>query len=141
MATSLTGLAWAAGFFEGEGSVRVSRPAARNWGTLNVDVPNTDESVVRFFEQRWGGSVKHQPQGGRRRAVWRWRLAARQAVPFLEAIRPYLVSVKYRDRVDHALAFQAQKIATRANRSEAYRQAQWEAYWWMAELNVRGVRT
>jgi hypothetical protein len=131
-------LAWAAGLFEGEGSVRISKPAARNWGSLNVDVPNTDQSIVQFFYGRWGGSVREVPAQGNRRTYWRWRLAARQAVPFLEAIRPYLVTDRVRQRVDHGLAFQAQKRSRCS--TESYREDQWNAYWWMAELNVRGVR-
>ena len=130
-------LAWAAGFFEGEGSVRISKPALRNWGSLCVDIPNTDESLVRFFGQ-WGGSVHFHPQQGRRRAYWRWRVSSRQAAAFLAEIRPYVRSERVLAKIDHGLAFQAQKQSNRSD--EAYREDQWAAYWWMAELNARGVK-
>lgn len=130
-------LAWAAGLFEGEGSVRISKPAARNWGSLNVDVPNTDEVLVRFFHERWGGSVSHHPAVLRRRGYWRWRIAAKQAATFLAAIRPYVVSERVAEKIDHGLAFQAQKQPNRSD--EGYREDQWNAYWWMAHLNTRGA--
>lgn len=132
-----TELAWAAGLFEGEGSVRISKPAARNWGSLNVDVPNTDEAIVRFFADRWGGSIHYSAPSGRRRGYWRWRCAAKQAAEFLVVIRPYIVSPRVAQKIDHGLEFQQQK---RKSSDESYRQDQWEAYWWMAELNVRGVQ-
>lgn len=136
--TSTTELAWAAGLFEGEGSVRISKPAHRNWGSLNVDVPNTDEQIVRFFSERWYGSVHYHPGTGRRRGYWRWRSNALQAARFLTDIRPYVVTDRVATRIDHGLAFQAQK---QRNRSDyEYGAAQWHFYWWMAELNFRGVR-
>jgi hypothetical protein len=131
-------LAWAAGFFEGEGSVRITKPALRNWGSLAVDVPNTDETLVRFFSERWGGSVHYQAAKGRRRGYWRWRCSAREAATFLREIRPFIVSPRVATRIDEGLEFQAQK--RRGGHDEDYRREQWEAYWRMAELNVRGVQ-
>lgn len=129
-------LAWAAGLFEGEGSVRISKPAARNWGSLNVDVPNTDQKIVQFFATRFGGSTKHVPAKGKRRAYWRWRVASIEAAAFLTAIRPFVRTNRVREKIDVGLAYQRQKRASRF--TEEYRQEQWEAYWWMRELNVRG---
>lgn len=130
-------LAWAAGLFEGEGSVRISKPALRNWGSLCVDIPNTDLQIVEFFASRWVGSVKHYGESGRRREYWRWRSSSKNAAAFLADIRPYVQTDRVRERIGHALEFQAQK----AQRSDYdYAEAQWTAYWWMAELNIRGVR-
>lgn len=133
-------LAWAAGLFEGEGSVRISKPALRNWGSLNVDVPNTDHEIIAFFADRWHGSVHHVEQQGRRREYWRWRCASLHAATFLRAIEPFVVTERVRGRIAHGLAFQDQKLKSRAARTEEYREAQWIAYWWMAELNLRGAR-
>lgn len=136
--TTKAELAWAAGFFEGEGSVRISKPTRRNWGSLLVDIPNTDPVLVHFFANRWAGSVSEHAAVGRRNRYWRWRCASLQAAAFLTAIRPYVISPRVAEKIDHGLAFQAQKRPR--DSSEAYREAQWIAYWWMAELNVRGVR-
>ena len=131
-------LAWVAGFFEGEGSVRISKPARRNLGSLTVDVPNTEVALIRPFE-RWGGSVSRYSPGGRRKSYWRWRAAATEAEAFLRVIRPYVISEKVREKIDLGLAFQAQKVQGNGSRGDAYREAQWVAYRRMAELNVRGV--
>lgn len=133
---------WAAGFFEGEGSVRVSRPATRNRGSLLVDVGNCCEELVRFFADRWGGSVSYYGGKGRRREHWRWRAPSLKAAKFLLAIQPHLRSAKYIDRVFHGLAYQAHKSAGRNNRTpeerEAYEQIQWYFYRCMRAMNVRG---
>lgn len=131
-------LAWAAGLFEGEGSISISKPTHRNWGHLMADVPNTDDQIVRFFVERWGGVVQHHPSRGRRRAYWRWRTASRQAAAFLRDIRPFVITDRVKGRIDHGVAFQEQKRPTCS--TEDYREAQWAAYWWMAELNLRGVQ-
>ena len=130
-------MAWAAGFFEGEGSVRISKPAERNWGSLNIDIPNTKESLVRWFDERWEGSVHEYAESGNRKKYWRWRCASSKAAKFLRDIRPFIVSDLVREKIDVGLAFQDQKESRRSD--ETYRQTQWEAYWWMAELNTRGT--
>jgi hypothetical protein len=53
-----TDLAWASGFFEGEGSILIRKPTLRNWGTLVVSVVNTDRVTVEWFHQRWRGYFK-----------------------------------------------------------------------------------
>lgn len=102
-------LAWAAGLFEGEGSVRISKPADRNWGSLNVDVPNTDREIVYFFADRWGGSVHYTEQKGRRKGYWRWRLSSKQAEKFLAAIKPFILTSRVQERINHALLFHSSK--------------------------------
>lgn len=95
------------------------------------------KALVRFFVERWAGSVHYVAERGRRRGYWRWRIAAQQAASFLRAIRPFIVSPRVAAKIDHGLDFQAQKAQRRSD--EAYRAEQWHAYWYMAELNARGV--
>ena len=131
-------LAWAAGLFEGEGSIRINKPGRRNWGHLVASVVNTDRQVIDFFQARWPGYCK-SATGLRpdQRPAWVWVIAARQAAAFLEAIRPHVVCDRVKRKLEHGLTFQAQKRVG-GNYSEEYRADQWNAYWWMAELNVRG---
>lgn len=132
-------LAWAAGLFEGEGSVRINKPARRNWGSLTASVVNTDREIVDFFQDRWPGYCKAatglRPE---QRPAWVWVIAARQAAAFLEAIRPFVRSTRVRTKIAYGLEFQAQKLSGLACRTQAYCEVQWNAYWWMAELNARG---
>jgi hypothetical protein len=135
---SVQELAWAAGLFEGEGSVRISKPMLRNWGSLVASVTNTNEQIVDFFQNRWPG--RKRPATGLRpdqKPAWVWVLAARRAAVFLEAIRPFVVSDKVRQKIDHGLDFQRQKkLGHRGD--QQYAEDQWNYYWWMAELNTRG---
>jgi hypothetical protein len=82
-------LAWAAGLFEGEGTVRINVPTRRNCGALLVSVVNTDREVIDFFQRRWPGYMKtaHRPSL-RHRPAWVWVVAAHRAAAFLGAIRP-----------------------------------------------------
>lgn len=136
-------LAWAAGFFEGEGTVRITKPTFRNWGSVIVSIVNTDPESIEFFQQRWPGSLR--PASGLHgncRPAWVWVIPARRAAVFLRAIRPFIVRSRVRERIDYALQFQDQKRSDTHTMSEeereAYRQVQWESHWWMAELNKRG---
>jgi hypothetical protein len=129
--------AWAAGFFEGEGSVRINAFTGQNMGTLLVDLPNTDESAVRFFGDRWGGTVRFTPMEPPRRGYWRWRCASRQAAAFLHDVLPFMRTEKYRERARLGLAYQAQKRAGGRVPPE-YRVAQQDFYERMKALNIRG---
>lgn len=133
-------LAWAAGLFEGEGSVMISKPAERNWGTLRASVVNTDLQVVRFFADRWPGYCRAATGlKDTQRDAWVWLVAARRAAAFLEDIRPFIVRDKVKSRIDLGLQFQRGKEGGGGKpRSEQYAEDQWNAYWRMCELNTRG---
>ncbi len=135
-------LAWAAGFFEGEGSVRISKPAPRNWGSLLVDVPNCLPELVRFFADRWGGSIAYYAAAGARRGYWRWRASSHMAARFLDQISPHLRSEKYQKRAWYGLAYQSHKVPrTQIEDLNEYELAQWWFYLEMRAMNVRGVQT
>lgn len=130
-------LAWAAGMFEGEGSVRINKATKRNHGALLCDMSNTIPEVCAFFAEHWGGTLKHIDAPAPRRAFWRWRVAARAAARFLRDIRPYVRTERYRRRVDLGLEYQEQKRSGH-NRTVAYLAAQERYYEEMRALNVRG---
>jgi hypothetical protein len=136
-------LAWAAGLFEGEGSVRINKPTRRCCGALLASVVNTDIEVVQFFQERWPTRRLRSATGldvERTRPAWVWITAARRAAAFLQEIRPFVVRGIVKARIDHGLAFQAQKRSgvKKDDRYEQYIEDQWNAYWWMCELNQRG---
>ncbi len=135
----VTELAWAAGLFEGEGSVRINPRTKRNNGALVVDVPNVDPEIPAFFLARWGGSVSVSNPPNNRRTVYRWRAASRMAARFLRDILPYLQTAKYRNRALLGLEYQAQKTRGGPRRSFAYTAGQREYFERMAVLNRRGL--
>lgn len=132
-------LAWMAGVFEGEGSIRINRPTRQNLGSLLVDLANTDRQMVDPFHAMWGGTVTAYVSAGRRRAYFRWRAAAREAESFLLAMWPMFGTEKYRARAVVGLDFQAQKHGHGGRVPDEYRTRQWDFYERMAVLNVRGV--
>lgn len=138
-APTVAELAWAAGMFEGEGSVRISTRTTRNAGALLVDMVNVQPEVTAFFLERWGGIRKHVKVPPPRRDYWRWQLSARQAAAFLVQITPYLRTPVYRERADLAIEYQAQKSTDqRVNRTAGYAAEQDRYFLAMKRLNVRG---
>lgn len=133
-------LAWAAGLFEGEGSVRINSATKRNLGHLLCSVVNTDISVVEYFQKRWPGYLR--PASGLRpdqRPAWVWLVAANKATEFIEEVYPYVITTRVKDKMKLGLAFQKQKSnSPLVNRSLPYKETQKELYLLMKDLNRRG---
>jgi len=96
-------LAWAAGFFDGEGSVLVemSKEARCRHGfrtSLHANVTQTSLPCLQLFAERFGGSIltsENRTPNGRRWAVqYRWIVRNEAALSFLEAVEPYVVVKK-----------------------------------------------
>ena len=97
---------YAAGFFDGEGSVYVNKRGQAHGGSpsLKVCVSNTHHGILLMHKDRWGGSIcerkitkpNHRPQ-------WQWTLSTRQTRPFLDAIQRHVVIKQ--EVVDLALAY------------------------------------
>ena len=95
---------YAAGFFDGEGSVGVEKKGG--WPAIRVAVANTDHNILRELKESWGGQIyKGQRQKPQHKQHWRWRIYSRQAAEFLRDVFPYLKIKK--ERAGIALAIQA----------------------------------
>lgn len=82
-------IAYAAGIFDGEGSIYLSR---RYNGTLIVKVVNTDRRLCQLFSDRWGGTVYEiESKVSNHKTIYRWSLYGKKAKPFLLDIQPYLI--------------------------------------------------
>jgi hypothetical protein len=134
-----TELAWAAGLFEGEGSVRINPRTRKNLGALLTDIANVDRDIPAFFAARWGGTITTYEAKERQREYYRWRCSSKQAAAFLDAILPHLRTLRYRERALLGLEYQAQKNTNAAvNRTPEYAEQQREYFDRMAKLNLRG---
>lgn len=79
---------WAAGFFDGEGSIT---PTTRNRLHLQIRITNTDVDVINFFQQRWGGEIiTSRPPLSRRMAYQLHFYPPEKARKLLEDLLPYL---------------------------------------------------
>lgn len=93
---------YAAGFFDGEGSVYLAtRSTTRPSPTLLVCIGNTNREVLDLHRDRWGGSIRER--GGKHRArvltgrwqrQYQWVLSTRMAKAFLTAIVPHVLIKK-----------------------------------------------
>lgn len=124
MTPSTTDLAWAAGIMEGEGSIRINKATKRNLGALILTVTSTDVDMITPLYEWFGGGIRPNFTRTECLDAWRWTTAARQAARALEAIRPYCRRRHFIRKIDHGLAYQAQKVLGRATRTEEYREEQ-----------------
>ena len=105
-------LAWAAGFFDGEGSVFVeiaknknTRRGVRN--LLTASVTQTSTPCLNLFKEYFGGSIATITESRRQHmnnsVCYMWRVRSKDALTFLEAIAPYVVVKK--EQVELALQY------------------------------------
>lgn len=105
-------LAWAAGFFDGEGCVMVekSKEIRCKHGfrtSLHATVTQTSKPCLELFLARFGGSITTTETRGANARRWsvqyRWITRNEEAMAFLFAIKPYVVVKK--SQVHAALAY------------------------------------
>jgi hypothetical protein len=106
-----TDMAYAAGFFDGEGSINIKNPGKSPKGaghSLVVSASQTVPAPLLWIKDRWGGSVR--PLRKRSSPAWEWCAGSKLAFRFLQDILPYL-TVK-RDQAIIAIEFQSRKKNT-----------------------------
>lgn len=133
--------AWAAGLFEGEGTLTIARYPRGDlvYTRPVVTLTMTDRSVVDLFHGWWGGSVAgYQPKGNARYA-WRWTINSRPPIGrFLDDLGPEFRT----ERVRAKAALLAEDLAERiqgCKNDEGYLGRCLERYQRMKDLNRRGA--
>lgn len=139
---SLEDRIWAAGFFEGEGTVTISRSGGKKRSHLTrllVTTANTTEEFILFLRERWGGSTrKRKPQTKRSRPAFEWTLGGGQAIFFLRDIEPYIKACRNIDRLK--IAFESEELRrSRGQRGSETRSKLHGLLEAMRVLNKRGV--
>jgi hypothetical protein len=94
-------LAWAAGLFEGEGTI------TQCGGRLFVRVKITDEEVAYRFASivRFGtvyGPYHYEPPGAKRKPHWIWHADEYEALEVLEMLWPWLSDRRHAQALDLA---------------------------------------
>jgi hypothetical protein len=131
-------IAWAAGFFEGEGTVGLrTKVGGRGW-ELSVEVTQIDHQPLDLLHTLWGGSVYRYKGSIRQRPFGRWSVGACAAARFLTNIQSFVVRDIVRRRIQLALAFQDSRRGDWTNRSAAYRENSDAMVAEMKTLNLRG---
>lgn len=106
-------LAYAAGIFDGEGSVGIraghhNQNRGKIHHSVTVAVSSTDRALIDWFLKNFGGNANanHVDKAELNyKQAWKWILLAKHAEAFLMAVRPFLV-IKWR-QADLALALRA----------------------------------
>jgi hypothetical protein len=94
-------LAYAAGLFDGEGSISLVRSKHTRTHSPQVSIASNDHEVLDWCRERFGGSiVTKQPRLPTHSISYDWRLTDRRALAFLELIRPYMIMERKIRRVD-----------------------------------------
>jgi hypothetical protein len=103
-------MAYAAGLFDGEGSINIKTPgtSSRTTGfSLVIQVTQTNLAPLLWLQERWGGSVSPIK---RRKPTWAWNAGSRLAEKFLLDVLAFLI-VK-REQAMIAVEFQARRCNT-----------------------------
>ena len=121
MTTPKFSLKYVAGFFDGEGSVCISRSKRKDRlveYVFFVGIGNTYFPVLEFLKGRFGGSLHLNLSSKKRKATYKpflqWAISGKKAKRFLEQILPFLIVKKAQAKV--GIAFQEFKSSCRINR-------------------------
>ena len=113
------GKAWAAGFFDGEGTISISTVMSRKSiypsHSLTAHAGNSDQETLMALREEWGGyvnTVNTESQHLGKKPMWRWQIRGINALPFMEAIAPYSIGEK---RLQILLGIQFLKGRTHMN--------------------------
>ena len=97
-----TQLAYIAGLFDGEGSVRLrfrrrrrvlrdgtKSPSLQSWYELETDISNKNRECLELCQSLYGGRIYETKN--RKTPICHWRLFTGRAAAFLKDIRPYVI--------------------------------------------------
>ena len=85
-------VAWAAGFFDGEGYVSIASRMDHSQ-YIKVGINHVDPRPLQKFQQLFGGKLNYSSKvRGNRKPRWSWVLSCNQAKEFLLLIKPYLIN-------------------------------------------------
>lgn len=92
-------IAWAAGIFEGEGTICISKETTFKY----IGVTSTDYDVLERLKLNFGGKI--YSNGPKKKSHWKdafiWRLNQEDSIKFLDLIYEYLLS-RRKERCDFA---------------------------------------
>jgi len=89
-------ICWAAGFFDGEGSIGIMKDSKTRHYYLHLTVAQIDVASLQVLQGLFGGRINlREKRTEKRRAIHTWRLASQGARQVLEELLPFLI-VKHR---------------------------------------------
>lgn len=137
-------LAWAAGLFEGEGTITIApirRASSRgsHFFALHVSLTMTDEGLVRLLHRTFGGYIALRRGAAKRKDAYMWIVTSARAGEVLRLLQPFFRSTRVQEKAVLGLEFQSQKRRGAARYDVTYSQRQADFWQRMRVLNERGV--
>lgn len=88
--------AYAAGLFDGEGTVTLSKKHKTDiFRVPTVSMSSTSYELLLFLKENYGGSIsKHKTYKSHHKQSWSWKLVYNSALSFLKQILPYMREVE-----------------------------------------------
>lgn len=136
-------LAWAAGMFEGEGTVTITKAGGSSgfyrYGNTRalVSLTSTDPEIVAFFHARWPGVLRSFTPRGNAKQATTWTLNVGEAIwRFLDDLEPHLRTGAERLKFSIVKADVESRI--QGSRDPKYRQERHERRMLIRSLNRRG---
>lgn len=129
-------LIWAAGFFEGDGSVQITKNKKFLKYNLQINITNTQIEPLNIIQNIYGGRVRiHGKETDEHKESYRWVATQKIAEKFLDDISPFIL---YRHKqVKIGLDFIKNKTCGYSLTSEELLRRE-RLYLQMKELNKRG---
>jgi hypothetical protein len=115
MNISTEDLAYAAGFFDGEGCIGIWRMGNSSF-TLVLNVTGTNQAAIMWWKMKFGGRIVrvcNSHEDVRRADSWKWFCESKKAKEMLEALLPYLKLKK--SEAEIGLEFQQHKDSYNAS--------------------------
>lgn len=99
-AIGIAKLSWAAGIFEGEGTVTITRSGKRGVTRPLVMLTSTDRSIIDELQSRWPGNIRTYTPKGNARMAHCWTLNVRSRIArFLFDIEPFIRTKRVRQKI------------------------------------------
>lgn len=92
--TITTEIAYTAGFFDGEGCVRIKKAnQGGNSYYLIAHITNTNPVILKKVQDLFGGNTRVQEKG-RNKPIYNWYITSSEANDFLKTLQPFLIEKK-----------------------------------------------
>jgi len=139
-------MAWAAGLFEGEGTITMTRIKSTKTENLTcsvIIVGNTDIEIVQLFHKWWGGWLRKRKKVPGKKQAYEWALRGKQTCVFVADILPYIKTQRVIQKAKLLLEAEALRRHAPMRGQEALTtQARlWEYLIEFRRLNKRGDKT
>jgi hypothetical protein len=85
-------LAYAAGFFDGEGCVSFTLEKCNKSGSIAATIGNTNKEVLDFIHKIFGGRLSfYKSNNAKHKDVHSWVISGSDCIDFLTAIKPWVI--------------------------------------------------